>query len=381
MILNEENMLVRLADAKRVLLLEPPYSRQWVPLDLAKIASFVKEHGGEVDFSRNPVMKNYDLICVTTLFTTQSKIVLKTISDCQRGLYTKNVPIIAGGIFASLMPEYIMKKTGIDVYKGYSKKLDLCLPDYSVDWQLEGYFKDTMMLFTARGCPNRCAYCMVWRMEPDYYILDNWKELIEKNDKKICVLIDNNILAAPLEHLTNVVEALNRNKKKVILNGGVDCKLVTKENAKLLASLSYTHRGFRIAFDRMEDDGHFQRAMEMLIKAGLKPKGNSYGYVLFNFDDTPQEAFYRTMECMKYDVEPYVMRYKPLNRLANDVPFIGKYWTKNLVLTFSVYWQNYGWARNGGSFEKFVEGYKALGNDKRVYLTKEDWDKWNYVRK
>jgi hypothetical protein len=236
-------------------------------------------------------------------------------------------------------------------------------------------------LFTARGCPNRCAYCMVWRMEPDYYILPVWKEFVETNDREICVLVDNNLLASPPEHFADVVETINRRNKKVIINSGIDCKLVNDDNAKLLASLKYTHRGFRIAFDRMEDDGHFQIAMEKLIKAGLKPKGNSYGYVLFNFNDTPQEAFYRSQECMKYDVEPYLMRYKPLNKLERGNAFVGKYWTANLAMTFLVYWQNYGWARNGGSFEKFVKEYALKCNDKRLKLTKEDWDKWNYVRK
>ena len=381
MLIDESEMLITLANAKRVLLVEPPYHRKWIPLGLAKISSFVKSNGGQVDFVRHPIMKKYDLICITTCFTTDSRIVLKSIRDCQRGLYTKGTKIIVGGIFASLMPKYIMAKTGVDVFVGYSPVLDSFFPDYIIDWGIDDRYKEDQVLFTVRGCPNRCAYCMVWKMEPEFYVLPNWQEQIETSSKKRVILMDNNLLATPIEHMENVVEILNRNQKTVTMNGGVDCKFVTDENAKLLSSLIYNNFGFRIAFDKMSDDGHFQIAMEKILNAGLKPKGISYCYVLFNFDDTPQEAFYRSRECWKYGVEPYLMRYKPLNMLTMNNNFVGKYWTKRLADAFQIYWQNYGYAVNDGSMEAFVENYEIHGKKNRLKLTKEDWDKWNYVRK
>jgi len=380
--ITEGKVIELLSEAKTVLLLEPQYNRKWMPLGLSKIATFVKANGGKVDFSRFPPLKKYDLICITTLFSTDSKFVLKTIRDCQRSLFTRNSKIIVGGIFASLMPEYIIEKTGADIFVGYSKKLDEYVPDRSIDWGVAEEHKNDLILFSVRGCPNRCAYCMVWRMEPDFYVLSNWKEQIENSDQTSVHLMDNNLLGTPIEHIRAVVDTLNKTGKTVTLHGGVDCRFVTDEKAELLASLSYNDFGFRIAFDRMADDGVFQLAMEKFLKAGLKPKGKSYCYALFNFDDTPQEAFYRSREAFRYGVEPYLMRYKPLSALQNKNDYVGKYWTKKLAMVFQIYWQNYGFNVNDGSLEAFVENYQKLGaNTKRLRLTQEDWDKWNYKRK
>ena len=65
------------------------------------------------------------------------------------------------------------------------------------------------------------------------------------------------------------------------------------------------------------------KAMEKMNKFGMKIKGNSYTYVLFNFNDTPQEAYYRLQECWKYGSNPYPMRYRPLNQLAKINSYIG----------------------------------------------------------
>jgi len=161
----------------------------------------------------------------------------------------------------------------------------------------------------------------------------------------------------------------------------VDCRLINNGNAELLSSLSYVRNGFRNAFDRMSDDGYYQRAMEKIQKAGLKIKGNSYTYVLFNYIDTPQEAYYRARECWKYGSNPYLMRYRPLDQLTKKNSYVGKYWTKNLIRAFSNYGQNFGYNRKDGTFEAWVKGYEKDGKWKyKSELTGEDWDKWNHKR-
>ncbi len=98
-------------------------------------------------------------------------------------------------------------------------------------------------------------------------------------------------------------------------------------------------------------------------------------YVLFNFDDTPQEAYYRALECWKYKSIPYLMRYRPLNLLTKTNKFIGKYWSRNLVKLFSEWGLTYGFNNGDGTFESWVKSPKT-----KIKLTKEDWDKWYYKR-
>jgi len=379
-IIDEEKLICLLAKSKRVLLVEPPYVRHYIPLGLAKIASFVKKNKGSVVYSWGIVSGDFDLICVSSVFTTDSKIVLRTVNEFDRGLLFRNIPIVVGGIFATLMPKYIdYRIRKANIFVGYSSVLDDCLPDYTIDYKLDGFFKKVMTLFTTRGCPNKCEFCMVWRMEGKLKVSSMWKKNIEQINKEICVVSDNNFLAAPINHIREVIETLNENNKKVIFNNGVDCRLINNEKAKLLSSLNYIRQGFRTAFDTMKDDGHYQRAMEKMKNAGFKIKGNSYTYVLFNFEDTPQEAYYRVRECWKYGSNPYFMRYRPLDQLSKTDVYIGKYWTKNLITAFSNYGQCYGYNRGDQTFESWVNGHDGKWNYKSK-LTDEDWEKWNYKR-
>ena len=383
-IIDEKELIYFLETSKRVLLIEPPYRRSYVPLGLAKISSFIKNKGGKVVYSRSFIPGDFDLICIATVFTNDADMVLKSIYECQDSLFSKGTKVIVGGVFASLMPEYILKrsKKNLFIFPGYSKILDSYLPDYNLHYNIKGFFGKAMTLFTTRGCPNRCKYCMVWCMEPKFHICPAWKKNIEEIDRKICVISDNSFLSAPFDHIKNVIESLNKNGKKVIFNNGMNCRDINNENARLFASLTYIRNGFRIGFDRMEDDGHYQKAMETLAKAGLKIKGNSYTYVIFNFEDTPQEAYYRARECWKFGSNPYLMKYRPLNQVIKKPSYIGKYWTKNLVREFSNYGQNFGYNRGDQTFESWVNRRTEV-LQKDIYkskLTDEDWEKWYYRR-
>jgi hypothetical protein len=254
-IINEDELISILKKSKNVLLIEPLYRRSYIPLGLAKISSFVKSHSGQITYSRELISGTFDLICVASMFTNDSEVVLKTIKGIQSDWFLKDVKIIIGGIFASVMPEYIYNNTGVSIFTGTSKILDSYLPDYEIDYGIEGFFKNAMTLFTTRGCINKCPYCIVWRMEPEYYICPNWQKNIENIKREVCVVSDNSFLSAPPDHVENVINCLNKNGKKVIFNNGMNCREITDENAKQLASLSYIRQGFRIGFDRIKDDG------------------------------------------------------------------------------------------------------------------------------
>jgi len=378
--ITEKEIFKYLDNAKNVLLIEPPYRKQYIPLGLAKIASYIKGRGGKVTYKRKPDGDSYDLICITTLFTTDSAIVKRAIMECKKSLFLQNTPILVGGIFASLMPEWIYKETGVESFFGYSKKLDEQQPDYTIDWDVKPPWDDSALVFTTRGCPNKCGYCMVWRMEPEFYVESSWKKSITENNRKIMVISDNNFLASPIEHIQDVVETCVKYKKNVLFNNAVDVKLLTEEKADLMAKLTYTkdgRPGLRFAFDRMEDDGPYQKACEMMIKKLGKKNLSSVGlsYVLFNFDDTPQEAYYRALECWKYKSVPYLMQYRPLNKLTKKEPFIGKYWTKNLTHAFKVWGQLYGCGTGDGTFISWINSEKST-----IKLNDEDWAAWHFKR-
>ena len=102
---------------KNCLLVEPDYKVKYPNLALCKISTKLKQDGHNVTFYKGKLKRNldnwdihYDYIYITSLFTYESDVVIDTINYYKRCF--KSSEIIVGGIFATLMPEYLKEKTG-----------------------------------------------------------------------------------------------------------------------------------------------------------------------------------------------------------------------------------------------------------------------------
>ncbi|KKM12476.1 hypothetical protein LCGC14_1720160 [marine sediment metagenome] len=267
-----------------------------------------------------------------------------------------------------MMPKDILNKfPDINLFKGYSKILDFCQPDYTIDWGIKQKFDSFSYVFTTRGCPNKCAYCVVWKIE-DNWINPTWKSHIDK-DKPNVMVYDNNLSSQPIEHVESVIKFLVDEKKGVCFDNGFDCKYIDKHIAEMLSGIRFVRNGMRLAFDRIDDDVVFQKAVETLLSAGI-PKSAFMAYVLFNFTDTPKEANYRATECVRLGIHPYPQQYVPLNKKNRDNPYIGKLWTRNLVRAFRFFWLMAGYFTKT-DFETWVK------SQDKYKLNDEDWEKWN----
>jgi hypothetical protein len=380
--INEETLIEYLKESKKAILLEPNYRRKYPPLGLAKIATFLKANGTEVIFQRSYKFSNEDLVCVTSLFTYHSKEVLGELSKIRT--FHPKVRIILGGIYASLNPDDILKRfPDVDLFVGYSKTLDMTKPDYSIDWGVEEPWDKFSFIFTTRGCPNKCAYCAVWRIEPERWTNPKWKEMIDM-DRPNVMVSDNNLSSQSVEHIADVCNFLSETKRGVVLDNGVDCKHITEETAALFAKMKFVRSGMRLAFDRIEEDGRFQKAVETLIKAGVK-KSNIMAYVLFNFMDTPKEAIYRAEECVRLGIRPYPQMYAPLNKTSADKDkFIGKYWTEPLTRVYRFFFLMAGYYTKS-SFMEWLESRKweehlSMGKAKSYNFTEKEMELLNFER-
>ena len=118
----------RIRNAKKIVLLEPHFARKYLPLGLAKISTFAKRNGVEVEYQRdyNPVGE--DLVCVTSLFTYDSQKVHDSIKGVN--FLNRGVPVIVGGVYASIMSKSITDLfPHVTIFKGFSKELDMSPPD------------------------------------------------------------------------------------------------------------------------------------------------------------------------------------------------------------------------------------------------------------
>jgi len=183
------------------------------------------------------------------------------------------------------------------------------------------------------------------------------------------MISDNNLSAAPPEHLEAVIDELVRKGKRVVFDNGFDCKHITDDLVAKVAKLKFYRNGMRLAFDRIEEDGLFQEAVARLRRAGV-PKYALMAYVLFNFTDTPREADYRMRECLNVGVRPYPQQFTPLNQTSREKTYVSKHWTKNLLRNFRFFWLMYGYYSKM-TFEQFAR----TGISKHP-LTEEDWDAW-----
>jgi len=365
--IDEQQVLGMLDGAQNVLLIEPAYKRKYVPLALAKIAARLRSNGTPFAFARAYKPGDWDLICVTSLFTYDSQLVLNVIREAR--FLGPDVPIIVGGVFASLMPQLIHAEKAM-VFEGCSEQLDATPPVLDYSWGVDPPWDDFSFVFTSRGCPNKCAYCAVWRIEPKRTLVHNWRDHIA-DDKPNVMVSDNNLSACSLDHITEVAEFLRDRKKKVVFDNGFDCKHVTDDLAKLLAQLKYTRAGLRLAFDRIEEDTEFKEAIARLRQAGI-PKSATMAYVLFNFTDTPADADYRMRTCADLGVRPYPQQYVPLTKLSRKPAFVGKHWTSGLLRAFRWYWLMAG-VYTKAPFEAW-----AITQDK-FSLSSEDWAAWAHT--
>ncbi|MBL7075731.1 cobalamin-dependent protein [candidate division KSB1 bacterium] len=324
---------------KNILLVEPAYKNPYPPLGLMKISTWHKRKGNNVQlikdtphspsldlFEENEIcykkLKNhYDIIYITSLFTYQAQFVIETIR-----YYIDKFPKArtrVGGIMATLIPEYIKEKTGIETHVGLLRGAENCPPDYS--WYPNLNYS---ISFTTRGCPRNCPFCAVGKHEPIFKVKENWPEDIDITKRKI-IFWDNNWLASP--NFEKDVKRLMKFRKigitQVDFNQGLDCRLFDEDKIKLLSQIKI--KPLRLAFDNCSEDGYIQKAIQLSQKYGFK---DISVYVLYNSEDkndTPEYFYYRINEINKLGALTYPMRYRALYNANGQ--YISDKWDKKLL--------------------------------------------------
>ena len=155
----------------------------------------------------------YDIVCVTTLFTFAWIITIDTIKFAKK-LCKHDDKVFVGGIASSIVPDEIYKATGIRPIKGLLNKPgilnddnDLIIENQPLDYSIldEIDYKypatDAYFAYMTRGCPNKCAFCAVPTLEPEYCGYISLKEQMDftrkhYGEKRNLLLLDNNVLAS-----------------------------------------------------------------------------------------------------------------------------------------------------------------------------------------
>jgi hypothetical protein len=315
---------------KKILLVEPQFPippksknhKDFLPIGLLKIASYLKSNGYDVQLVRGELkLEEFsfepDEIWITSLFTYWSKYVKNSVQ-----YYKKIFPkakVIVGGIYASLMPEHCKEYTGCDeVFTGVYEEAEDFLPDYELLNAKNPHPIDYQIVHTSRGCLRRCKFCGTWKIEPKFRGVESIKDKIKY--RKV-VFYDNNFLANPhIEEILREIIDLKRRKKLLWCESqsGFDGRILLEKPhlGKMIKRAGFRYP--RIAWD-WEYNMHkeIKNQIDVLIDAGYKSK-DVYVFVLYNWDIPFREMERKRVKCWEWQVQIADCRYRPLNQTFDN---------------------------------------------------------------
>lgn len=295
------------------------------PIGLLKISNMLKAEGNETKLFIGilPKTGEYEEIWISTVFTFDLP---KAVAMAKEAVKRAS-KVRVGGVAATLLP-HVFEHIGIEVYKGIMPEAENFTPDYTILDDIPKY----SITHTSRGCVRKCEFCMVPIIEPRFYRREGWENDIHKKSEKI-LFYDNNFLAYNSLRVQEEVEKIkyvlsNTDNKSVDFNQALDCRLLTKEKADAISDIPI--KPMRFAFDGMQEDEYYQKAITMLAEKGVR---SFVSYVLYNFDDTPEDFYYRLKEGARLSdelgvsVSSFPMRYQPILEYDTSREYTGKNWT------------------------------------------------------
>ena len=366
---------------KNILLIEPSYKNKYPPLGLMKISTFHKQKGHNVVFykgySAELKKQHWDRVYISTLFTFYWDITIKTIKYYYDSVKHPS-DIFIGGVMATLMKEEMQNEVDVTIIEGLlnqkgklgyadDDRIDDILPDYSIidqksnKWLDYSYpTKDSYITYATRGCIRKCKFCAVPIIEPAFTnsrsIAKQVKAIKDRfGEKKHLLLLDNNILAseefpgiiAEIKSIgfkkgSKYVQKTNGRKiyidRHVDFNQGIDVRLLTKEKMGLLSEIAV--EPLRMAFDSIKYQNIYVEKIRLAAEHGI---GTLSNYILYNFEDTPEDFYERlkinidlneefSKKGLKSLIWSFPMKYSPIaGEFCKNRKYVGNHWNKKYL--------------------------------------------------
>ena len=131
----------------------------------------------------------------------------------------------------------------------------------------------------------------------------------------------------------NLFRKLKR-ARYIDFNQGLDARLATDEKMKRLSEINI--KPLRIAFDHYEDKDIYVKAVKLAAKHGIQDLSN---YLLYNFEDKPEELYHRMRinvelcEELGVTIYSFPMKYHPISdpQYFRNRDYIGKHWNRKFI--------------------------------------------------
>jgi hypothetical protein len=201
-----------------------------------------------------------------------------------------------------------------------------------------------------KNCINDRAYIR----KVQGFIMDFYEKLKGEESYQVYKIIFdkyhiNKLLTTKKDNLLSAYEEIKHIYKKhfhptprqryVDFNQGVDARLFTEKKVELLSKINV--RPLRIAFDDINSQSEYEKAIRMSAAAGMRDFSN---YLLYNFCDKPIDLYNRLKinvdlcEELSISIYSFPMKYHPIIKQAGDDidfshnrDFIGEHWNRKYI--------------------------------------------------
>lgn len=225
--------------------------------------------------------------------------------------------------------------TGIDFFNKLPEEIESASPSYSpYPWC------NYHLGFSMKGCRFNCKFCCVPKKEGRPYNYNTIDEILTNpNGGNRLMLLDNDFFGGSdwKQNLLRIIEL----KLKVCFVQGLNIRIITSEQAELLAQCKYTNSKFNqkyltFAWDKFNDRKLIEKGIRICNDAGIPSKHMQF-FVLIGFDTNHEQNMERVMMLKEWGCMPFVMPYK------KDDPYQKSFarWVNHRATFKSTSWEDY----------------------------------------
>ncbi|MCX7793883.1 MAG: radical SAM protein [Thermodesulfovibrionales bacterium] len=279
-----------------------------------------------------------DMIFLSTLMTYWYTGVRETVNEIKK--IFRNIPVIIGGLYSTLLPEHALQNTNADgIFTGsVENRLEAFLNTFGFRlkrigisqpyWKLGLQKWDFAPLWTSEGCPFKCTYCASGILHSRFIQKDPGevvKEILElyKLGIRDFAFYDDALLVKGDEHIKPMLKEIIKKGLDIRFHtpNGLHARFIDEEVADLMKNSGF--KTVRVSLETISSETQektggkvnteeFKRAIEILKKTGFTKKELGV-YLMFGL---PGQGLQDVTEGVKFlkslNVKIHLTEYSPI---------------------------------------------------------------------
>lgn len=300
-------------------------------IETPKIISNIKRYYKRFAIPKNMAEQYFcsipkpDMIIITSIMTYWYLGIVEAV-NLLKNIFP-NVPIVLGGIYATLCSKHAKTIKGIDeVVVGSFNNFNNIFKKYNISVKINSYFKDFpvpdysfyknleyVALKTSIGCPFKCNYCAQYILNNDIFSIKNplivKDEIIKLTNTGIqnVVFYDDALLFQPDNNIKILLKELSKENKFFNFHtpNGLHARFLDQELAELMYNAKFINPRFSLETSNAQEQSNsnnkvsnkeYERTIKYLNMAGYK-QGEYTTYLLIGM---PGQNIENIKESIKY---------------------------------------------------------------------------------